>query len=411
MRKPGVGFEYQGRRLVGITDHLRRNYFPHFQATRKSTQSKFRGLGLRMGSVADSAVTAYAKTGNFRKMAHSPAAHRLVTFLHRQGLDIVDAHVLVCDPGLGVATEIDVLTQGPRGLVVVENKTTLQCRAEHERTYKKPDRECPLMLRGYTSLLNNEYNHHQLQLAYMILMLKNTYNIDAGGLVLVASSDGLNHYPMNPAILALAQNVVGNQVLFAPLPSNSVHPLLSYRFRAYLPKLAPFSVDAVVNPMNLPNMQVAQMHKTLHKILKRFTFSKMDTNVLMGQVSFYERPDLVLNVTANLVLTSAGDETSPTHLLLIRQLPENPKSLAFPVSTIKLPSGHKHTLLHAHMLELALLVLACKDIKGDISAHILYMDGDSREAACEIQEKHETAKPRKPILRSLQKAFLKAVKT
>lgn len=404
MRKPGVGFEYQGRRMIGITDHLRRNYFPHFQATRKGANSKFRGLGLRMGSVADSAVTAFAKTGNYRKMAHSPAAHRLVTFLNRQGLDIVDAHVLVCDPGIGVATEIDVLTHGPHGLVVVENKTTLQTRAEHERTYKKPDRECPLLLKGYLSLLNNEYNHHQLQLAYMLLMLKNTYNIDAGGIVLVASSDGLNHYPINPAILNLARSVVNSQVLFNPVPSNSQYPLLSYRFRAFLPK--PFDMPAI----NIESVSVADfrfcrddgVNADIKKALSRFkgTVHPLQT----GKISFYERPDLVLPVTANIFLKNEHEKS--IHLFLVRSLPVDSKMLLHPVSTVKLPSGHKHTLLNAHFLELAVTVAAMdkKTIDShDFTAHIIYVDVD-RDVLLEAEKR------RKPLLRSLPKAFLKAVR-
>lgn len=361
-----------------------------------------------MGSVADSAVTAFAKTGNFRKMAHCPAAHRLVTFLHRQELAIVDAHVLVCDPGLGVATEIDVLTEGPRGLVVVENKTTLQTRAEHERTYKKPDRECPLLLRGYLSLLNNEYNHHQLQLAYMILMLKNTYNIDAGGLVLVASSDGLNHYPMNPDILSLARSVVNNQVLFHSVPVENLHPLLSYRFRAHFPKLSPFALlscetNISLRTISLPLAEIRfcdddLVNGDIKKAMMRFKGAQTAcTNVKTGDISFYERPDLVMPVTINIALQN--DTT--THLVLVRSLPLDTKMLLHPVSTIKLPSGHKHTLVNMHMLELAIAVSAIdkKTFNAhNYTAHVLYIDPPNTE------------KRRKPVLRSLSKGMLKAVK-
>ena len=373
-RKPGVGFEYQGRRLIGITEHLRRNYYPHFQASRKGgTGSKFRGLGLRMGSVADSAVTVFAKTGNARKMAHCPAAARIVKFLSVLGLDIVDAHVLVCDPNIGVATEIDVLTEGPRGLVVVENKTTLQTRAEHERTYKKPDRECPLLLKGFLSLLNNEYNHHQLQLAFMVLMLKNTYNIDASGIVLVASSDGLNHYPINPTILTLARNVIGNQVFFGTVPSPSPYPTINYRYRAYLPKISPFDLGSDIGTR-------------LAKLLKRFkAISEPVYNTNTGHVSFYERADVILPVSANIRLDN--------HLILVRKLPlGGSKLLTIPVSTVKLPSGHAHTPLTLAYLELAILTIATE---APITAHVIFLDDEN---------------VLKPVVRGLPKAFLKAVK-
>lgn len=267
---------------MGITEYLRRNYFPVFTASRRGTSNakKRRGLGMRMGSWADSAITNYAKTGNTRKMAACPNAVRLVTFLRTLGLTIVDAHVLVCEPVFGIATEIDVLCVGPHGLVVIENKTTLQTRAEHERTYKKPDRECPLLLQGFFSLLNNEYNHHQLQLAAMIIMLKNTYNVTAHGHVLVASADGLNHYPMNPSILSLARNVLGTRRFFSPPLAVQNLPLVRYKYRPVLSRY-------VEGPgLILPPQ--------LEKFLAKHYPLTLSANFPVGSISFYERPDVTL---------------------------------------------------------------------------------------------------------------------
>jgi len=282
-RRPGIGFVYEGRRLMGITEYLRRNYFPVFTASRRGNggSKKKRGLGMRMGSWADSAITNFAKTGNTRKMAACPNAIRLVNFLRTLGLTIVDAHVLVCEPVFGIATEIDVLCDGPHGLVVIENKTTLQTRAEHERTYKKPDRECPLLLQGFLSLLNNEYNHHQLQLAAMIIMMKNTYNINAHGHVLVASADGLNHYPMNPAILNLARNVLGTRRFFSPPLANTNLPLIRYKYRPLLSRFIEGPGFLSVPPL-------------IEKFLKKHYPLQLTANHLVGSVSFYERPDVTI---------------------------------------------------------------------------------------------------------------------
>jgi hypothetical protein len=285
-------------------------------------------------------------------------------------LDIVDAHVLVCDPSLGVATEIDVLAQGPHGLVVVENKTTLQTRAEHERTYKKPDRVCPLLLRGFLSLWNSEYNHHQLQLAYMLIMLKNTYNIDAGGVVLVATCDGLCHYPMNPAILALARTVVNAQVHFFPVVS-SKDPLLNLRFRGYLPKLSPCCLDGTV----------------LKRALAKFKATEVEQNVEIGKVAFYERPDLVVPVMANIRLMTP---TGPV-LLLVRALTCPAKLLSVPVSTIKLPSGHQHSRLNLVFLELAILVRA---FSGPALAAVVFLPEEDGGKA---------------VVRNLPKTFAKSI--
>lgn len=340
VRKPGVGFEYVGRRLVGITEFLRRAYFPVFKATRRGGAKKggpARNRGLRMGCIADHAITAYVKTGNARKMAHSPPARRLAAFLQQNKLKIVDAHVLICEPNYGIATEIDVLCQGVNGLVVIENKTTLQTRGEHERTYHQADRECPLLLRSLRTLLNNEYNHHQLQLACMIIILRNTYNIRATGHVLVASSDGLNHYPMNALILNQVATSLCTMHHFNPprLISEKKNPVLGYCFRPYIsqrpdiPETLPLQIERFIKK-NAPDADVKY-------------------NYGVGKLTFHERTDVELELKVDVFVES---ETS---IFMFNCFQTDLDSKTCSLSTLpNLPSGQSNSLLSNSMLEIAI---------------------------------------------------------
>ena len=355
-RMPGEGFVYNGKKLMGITQFLTTYYYPIFSATRRNaSRAVKRGLGLRMGTVADSAVTAFAKTGDFRKMARSKTATRLVNYLHKLNLQIVDAHVLICDPILGIATEIDVLCQNSSSLVVIENKTTLQTRAEHERTYRKPDLNCPLMLRGFHSLLNNEYNHHQLQLASMIFMLRRTYGITASGHVLVASSDSLNHYPMNPTILNLAFSVWNAQSIFCPVIIKPAFPQIRSSMRAFLLPRTP------IDPIPAELLKLQEKHQM--PIL---------VNYATGNVSYYdregERPcfvDFAIDTPECLYLYNV---VSTVYSLKEMQSPAS----ALVKGVAKLPNRQINCFLNMHYLNLAVATHALKKEKK-IEARLLIL--------------------------------------
>jgi len=353
VRKPGTGFEYKGRRMMGITEFLRRSYYPLFTACRRGKKlavgkKKHRNLGMRMGSMADHAITAYVKTGNVRKMAACPSARRLAAFLHQNKLRIVDAHVLVCEPAYGIATEIDVLCHGASGLVVIENKTTLQTKAEHAQTYKQADRDHPLLLRGLKSLLNSEYNHHQLQLAAMLIMLRNTYNVRATGHVLVASSDGISHYPMDQQILNLLATSLCSMHYFTG-PKNKIvnsteHPSVKYSLRPYL-------VACEEPPLDVLPPLVA-------KFLAKHDAKLTSLNYKAGTLSFYERPDITMPVLIDIYAES------PTTLFLftVKHTTLDSKSClssdSAPIKTPKLPTGHANSFLNTCCLELATKLLA-----------------------------------------------------
>lgn len=366
VRQPGVGFSYKGSRLLGITEYLRRTYFPVFTATRRSsgkpaTKKGKRSKGLIMGSIADTAITDFVKTGNTRKMAACPSARRLAAFLFRYNLKIVDAHVLIFEPSYGIATEIDVLCHGLTGLVVIENKTTLQTRAEHEQTYRRPDRDQPTLLRGLYTLHNSEYVHHQLQLACMLIMLKNTYNIVATGHVLVASSDGLNHYPMNKDILdKLAASLYSRKYFYpAPKKLDQAIPLLNYAFR-------PFA-------STFPRTLIDECPPTINKFLQKHAPSALTTCILnynTGKVSFLQRPDVVLDMVVDLY----AESTTTVYLFLIKPTLLSQKQCEDIINpqVPVLPSGHKASFYATSSLELALAARALNQPKK-IELRILYL--------------------------------------
>ena len=366
VRQPGVGFSYKGTRLLGITEFLRRTYYPVFTATRRSkgravTKKGKRSKGLIMGSMADSAITAYVKTGNTRKMAACPAARRLAAFLHCHKLKIVDAHVLIFEPNYGIATEMDVLCHGSTGLIVIENKTTLQTRAEHEQTYRRPDRDQPTLLRGLYTLHNSEYVHHQLQLACMLIMLKNTYNITATGHVLVASSDGLNHYPMSQDIINKLAASLYTRKHFHPAPKclDQSIPLINYAFRPFVPKQ--------------PQPVIEECPPAITKFFLKNAPSAIDTCVLnynTGKLSFLQRPDINLDMTVDLY----AESTTTVYLFLIKSTLLTQKECAniIDIHATVLPSGHKASFYAICSLELALAARALNQPKK-IELRVLYL--------------------------------------
>lgn len=313
---------------------------------------------MRMGSVADNAITAFAKTGDFRKMARCKTAARLIQYLRNLNLQIADAHVLICDPNLGIATEIDVLCQGANGLVVIENKTTLQTRAEHERTYRKPDSSCPLMLRGFNSLLNNEYNHHQLQLASMIYMLKRTYNIHATGHVLVASSDSLNHYPMNPAILSLAFSVWYAQTIFMPQIIKPPFPQIHYSLR-------PFLIERK-RELEIP-AQITKFQSKIDGLIP------IQSHFFTSNVCFYERSG-----ERPCYVDFAIDAPDCLYLFNVVSTPYSLKEINLPQSAVmkgvkKLPNRQLNTFLNVEYLNLGVAAYALSGNAKKVEARLLIL--------------------------------------
>jgi hypothetical protein len=309
-RRVGVGFAYAGRRLLGVTEFIRRSYFPRFTANRRGGGArekvgrKSRNLGIRMGSRADSAITAYVKTGNMRKMATCPTARRLMEFLLKNNLSIVDAHVLICEPTYNIATEIDVLCHGNSGLVVIENKTTLQTRAQHEQTYRSPDREFPTLLHGLARFANSEYTHHQLQLACMLIMLKNTYNVKATGYIILASSDSLNHYPMCPIILNAVAAALNTRAHFSPsIVRGLCCPAVAYKFREFLPRV---SLDLDKEKTPIAGQLIPQSLPSVVQLFlqKNAPTSEIIYNPCIGDLSFHERPDVVISVNVDIFVES-----------------------------------------------------------------------------------------------------------
>ena len=394
VRKPGVGFEYKGRRLMGITEFLRRSYYPQFTACRrgkkgagKPSSKKHRNLGMKMGSIADHAITDYVKTGSVRKMAACPTARRLAAFLHQNKLRIVDAHVLVCEPNYGIATEIDVLCHGAKGLVVIENKTTLQTKAEHCFSYKQADRNNPLLLRGLRSLVNSEYIHHQLQLAAMLIMLRNTYNVRATGHVVVATTDGISHYPMDQQILnLLATSLCSMHYFTGPknkIASAPLHPSVKYSLRPFLQACDEPPLDA------LPPL--------VAKFLAKKDAKLTSLNHSVGTLSFYERPDIVLPVVVDIFAES------PTTLYLFTVKHSNLDSKtcsstdSAPVKAAKLPTGHSNSFLNTCCLELA------------TKLHALSSSTNANQKKIELRVVVLSSAPR-PFMRVVPPSFRSALK-
>lgn len=313
---------------------------------------------MRMGSIADHAITAFAKTGDIRKMTRSSAAQRLVHFLKINKLSIVDAHVLICDPSVGIATEIDVLCQGKTSLVVIENKTTLQSRTEHLRTYRTPDSEQPLLAGPLRTLLNNEYNHHQLQLALMLMMLKQTYNIRATGYVVMATVDGLIHYPINPTVFELTRSLLANQRHFRSpayrqqLVSHDDPTILRlpYSYRPFLrTNSVPHHTTDTTDTTDTP------LPPILLKFLKKVKITTPQLQYTAGTLKFYDRPDVTEPILADVYA-----ETADTiYIFTLRPTSFSPAQAANPISApvkgVKiLPGGYSNTLLNATFLELAI---------------------------------------------------------
>lgn len=330
---------------MGVTEFIRRAYYPIFNPIRRKgykqksvlKSKKHRGRGLIMGSIADHIITDYVKTGNIRKMASCPAAKRIAFFLKKNKLELVDAHVLICEPNFGIATEIDVLCHANNKLVVIENKTTLQTRAEHEQTYRVADRDNPLLLKGLHSLLNSEYNHHQLQLACMLIMLKNTYKVNATGYILVASSDGLNHYPINQVILNLVATSLCTMHHFAPksIPINH-GPTISYKFK---PFIFPAEKKNYFKPPKLL--------QTFFK--KKFPEATIFFKYHTGNLTFHERPDVNVQMFADIFI-----ETEKTiYLFSVIQTHLDAKDSLLS-SEKKLPTGHTSTFQSLAFLDLAM---------------------------------------------------------
>lgn len=330
---------------MGVTEFIRRAYYPIFNPIRRKNfkqksvlkSKKHRGRGLIMGSIADHIITDYVKTGNIRKMASCPAAKRIAYFLKKNRLELVDAHVLICEPSFGIATEIDVLCHANNKLVVIENKTTLQSRAEHEQTYRLADRDNPVLLKGLRTLLNSEYNHHQLQLACMLIMLRNTYKVNATGYILVASSDGLNHYPINPVILNLVATSLCTMHHFAPksIPVN-VGPTISYKFKPF-----------IVSSEQTKYFKPPKLLQTFFK--KKFPDSTIFFKHPTGNLTFHERPDVTVKMIADIFI-----ETEKT-IFLFSVIPTNLDAKESLLSSEKkLPTGHDSNFQSLAFLNLAL---------------------------------------------------------
>lgn len=363
-RKPGVGFEFEGQRLSGITAYLKNNYYPRFNAVRRNVcgkkgyQKKVSKLGLRMGTKADTAVTAFIKKKDNRKMANSPTAVRLIRCLAQLNLRTIDAHVLICEPRLGVATEIDVLCRDQDGMVVIENKTTLQTREEHEWSYKRSDRKIAHLLGDYATLANSEYTHQQLQVCYMLIMLELSYKIPAGqlkGYVLVASSDSLNVYPAENKIRALVRQTVTRRIMFgrtALVPDLPDLPLLKYEYRPYVPTQKTTLLECP-------------------PILARFLKPKKITAVLnffIGAYSFYQRPDVVFEAFADFY----AEDDENIYIFLCRQTTMTVGECAVATKPLrKLPSGQQSSPLTCWLLELAIVVCSGRHFKKKIHARLI----------------------------------------
>ena len=207
------GFKCQGQRLLGVHAFLQQRYYPHFTATRKATgRPVHKKAGQRAGSRADAMITKYITdkwtTPDGGKMRPTGAAANILNFVQNTySLDILDAHVLVHDEVWGVATEIDLLAQTRTAhatLFVIENKTTLQTRAEHQRTYFMTDRGFPILQGRLKQERNNEYTHHQLQLAVMVSMLRRNYGLSQaidGAVIMRVKGGSVVRYPLEPRIL------------------------------------------------------------------------------------------------------------------------------------------------------------------------------------------------------------------
>lgn len=316
-----------------------------------------------MGSVADSAITHYVKTGDVRKMAACPAARRLAAFLHKHELKLVDAHVLIFEANLGLATEIDVLCHGHSGLIVIENKTTLQTRAEHEYTYRMPDRDRPKLLRSLSSLRNSEYVHHQLQLALMLIMMKNTYNIRATGHILVASSDGLNHYPMNPEILNLMAIAVSSLRHFQPACLlKCTYPSVRYVYRPYVRG----DSDAQSSSDSITPLPITSF-------LKKYPDAVITSHYNTGTLSFYERPD----VSASLHVDVCAETETTLFLFNVKTTDLTKLDCDNDNERPSLPSNHKHTFANQCFLEMALAARALSTEKK-IELRILFVVAESK---------------------------------
>jgi hypothetical protein len=256
----------------------------------------------------------------------------------------IDAHVLICEPRIGIATEIDVLCRDETTMVVIENKTTLQTQADHLWSYKKPDRKSPHLLGDYAGLANNEYTHQQLQLCHMLIMLELGYQVPANlltGYVLVASADGINVYPVDSQLRSLVRSTLTRRIMFgriAPVPAVPNFPLLGYRFRAFIP------------PTEQPPPLLCPPLLTRFLKSKQLAFAGCTK---IGAYSFHERPDLVFDTFADFYAENA----TTVYIFLCRETTLTVAECAVLDSPLtKLPTDQPSSLLAKWMLELAIVV-------------------------------------------------------
>jgi hypothetical protein len=134
----------------------------------------------------------------------------------------------------------------------------------------------------------------------MLIMLRNTYNVRATGHVLVASSDGISHYPMDQQILNLLATSLCSMHYFTG-PKNKIvnsteHPSVKYSLRPYL-------VACEEPPLDVLPPLVA-------KFLAKHDAKLTSLNYKAGTLSFYERPDVTMPVLIDIYAES------PTTLFL-----------------------------------------------------------------------------------------------
>lgn len=370
------GFKCAGRRLVGVHAFLQGRYYPCFKATRKSSgRPHNQKAGQRAGSRADAQITKYiaqrwersTPTSGGGKMRPAGAAANLLNYVvGTYSLDILDAHVLVFDPEWGVATEIDVLAQtrtGTPNLFVIENKTTLQTRAEHLHTYFVADRGFPILRGQLQAERNNEYTHHQLQLAVMVSMLRRNYGLTGhieGAVLMRVKGGTVIRYPLEPRILALLEADMASRLVPVRLPYTM--PTL-YRPYVMLPPVAlhdtllqGLTKDGGVDP-------VAAAWQTRWLYYLQVTFPRAIVRYQFPCGVLPVHGQMGLRLTADALIEVPGQASTLVMIKLLLQEGPLKALLQRPGRIPKLlPNGSLHTLKSAYCLELGARWALCPTV-------------------------------------------------
>lgn len=207
-RPRGYAFAGHGGNASGITELLRRCYYPDYRYRGGATGEKGKGpRGMRRGTKVDVEVRgvvralAAGETWKPGRDTH-PLTTKFVRALDVLGLEPVTAQTCVGDPGEGLATGVDLVAMDRKTgrLVLVE----LKCGFNGYN-----DRGTGPMRHELAGFMNSPRFQHQLQLAVTLELFVRTFGLaPQTAYVLCANDNGVAYHELEPAVKALAPAMV-----------------------------------------------------------------------------------------------------------------------------------------------------------------------------------------------------------